>query len=126
MSDRRPDGAQAHDAQRLARPARGIAVSVRTASKLKLKPPTTSADGHESRRWREGTAAPRDAEISQLAPPKHRLVFFNPFVGRAVFVQLHHVRRALIYTSGSHEQATQHQLLDGIGIGARSVEDRYA
>ena len=32
------------------------------ASKSKKKPPTTSSDGHESRRWREGTAAPRDAE----------------------------------------------------------------
>ena len=31
------------------------------ASKPKKKPPTTSSDGHESRRWREGAAAPRDA-----------------------------------------------------------------
>ena len=33
------------------------------ASKSKNKPPTTSSDENESRRWREGTAAPRDAEI---------------------------------------------------------------
>ena len=42
--------------------------SVRMASNSKNKPPTTSSDGHESRRWREGAAAPRDAEI---APPPH-------------------------------------------------------
>ena len=35
------------------------------ASKSKKKPPTTSSDGHESRRWREGAAAPRDAEIAR-------------------------------------------------------------
>ena len=39
--------------------------SVRMASKSKKKPPTTSSDGHKSRRWREGTAAPRDAEIAR-------------------------------------------------------------
>ena len=37
--------------------------AVRMASKSKKKPPTTSSDGDESPRWREGTAAPRDAEI---------------------------------------------------------------
>ena len=36
--------------------------SVRTDSKSKKKPPTTSSDGHESRRWREGAAAPRDRD----------------------------------------------------------------
>ena len=36
--------------------------AVLTAPKSKKKPPTTSSDGHESPRWREGTAAPRDAE----------------------------------------------------------------
>ena len=41
--------------------------SVRMASKSKKKPPTTSSDGHESRRWREGAAAPRDAEIIHQA-----------------------------------------------------------
>ena len=36
--------------------------SVQTDSKSKKKPPTTSSDGHESRRWREGAAAPRDRD----------------------------------------------------------------
>ena len=35
------------------------------ASKSKKKPPTTSSDRHESRQWREDTAAPRDAEIAR-------------------------------------------------------------
>ena len=34
------------------------------ASNSKKKLPTTSSDGNESRRWRESTAAPRDAEIA--------------------------------------------------------------
>ena len=34
------------------------------ASKSKKKPPTSLSDGHESRRWREGAAGPRDAEIA--------------------------------------------------------------
>ena len=42
--------------------------SVRTASKSKDKPPTTSSDGHESHRWREGVTAPRDAEIMPSGP----------------------------------------------------------
>ena len=42
--------------------------SVRTASKSKKRPLTTSSDGHESRRWRETAAAPRDAEIAQRSP----------------------------------------------------------
>ena len=33
------------------------------ASNSKKKPPTTSSDGHESRRWREGTATLQNAEI---------------------------------------------------------------
>jgi len=41
--------------------------AVRTAPKSEKKPPTTSSDGNESHRWREGTAAPRDAEISTAA-----------------------------------------------------------
>ena len=45
------------------RGASQLLASVRMASKSKNKPPTTSSDGNESRRWREGTAAPRDAEI---------------------------------------------------------------
>ena len=45
------------------RGASQLLASVRMASKSKNKPPTTSSDGTESRRWREGTAAPRDAEI---------------------------------------------------------------
>ena len=36
---------------------------VRNGSNSKTKPPTASSDGGESRRWREGAAAPRDAEI---------------------------------------------------------------
>ena len=35
------------------------------ASKSKNKPPTTSSDGHESRRWREGVSTQRDAEIAR-------------------------------------------------------------
>ena len=35
------------------------------ASKSKNKPPTTSCDGHESRRWREGVSTQRDAEIAR-------------------------------------------------------------
>ena len=45
-------------------PARGIAVSIRMASNSKKKPPTSIIPGDESRRRREGTAAPRDAEIA--------------------------------------------------------------
>ena len=40
--------------------------SVRTASNSKKRPPTTSSPGNDARRWREGTAAPRDAEIVPL------------------------------------------------------------
>ena len=40
--------------------------SVRMASNSKNKPPTTSSDGSESRRWREGAAAPQDAEIAPI------------------------------------------------------------
>ncbi len=38
----------------------------RTVPKSKNKPPTSSEDGHESRRWREGTVAPRDADRTFL------------------------------------------------------------
>ena len=38
--------------------------SVRTASKSNKKPPTTSSDEDDAHRWREGAAAPRDAEIA--------------------------------------------------------------
>ena len=38
--------------------------SIRMASKSTKKPPTTSSDGHESRRWREGASTRRDAEIA--------------------------------------------------------------
>ena len=37
--------------------------AVRMASISENKPPSGFSDGDESRRWREGTAAPRDAEI---------------------------------------------------------------
>ena len=40
--------------------------SVRMASKSKKKPPTTSSPGDDARRWREGTAAPRDAESAPV------------------------------------------------------------
>ena len=53
--------------------------AVRNGSKSKKKPPTTSSDGHESRRWREGVSTRRYAEINlfnscsssgvHLAPP---------------------------------------------------------
>ena len=33
------------------------------ASKSKKKPPTSIIPGDDARRWREGAAAPRDAEI---------------------------------------------------------------
>ena len=36
--------------------------AVRIHSKSQEKPPTTSSDGDESRRWREGAAAPSDAD----------------------------------------------------------------
>ena len=34
-------------------------VSARTASKSKKRPPTTSSDGHDARRWRKGSRTPR-------------------------------------------------------------------
>ena len=37
-----------------------------TRSKSKKKPPTTSSPGDDVRRWRDGAAAPRDAEIARL------------------------------------------------------------
>ena len=40
------------------------AYAVRTASNSKEKPPTTSYDGRESRRWREGASTQQDAEIA--------------------------------------------------------------
>ena len=40
--------------------------SVRMASNSKKKPATTSSDGHESRRWREGASTRRDAEIAPV------------------------------------------------------------
>jgi len=33
---------------------------------MKKKPPATSSPGDDARRWREGTAAPRDAEIAPM------------------------------------------------------------
>ena len=39
--------------------------AVRMTSKSKKKPPTTSSDGNESRRWREGVSTQRDAEIAR-------------------------------------------------------------
>ena len=39
--------------------------TVRMASKSTKKPSTTSSDGHESRRWREGASTRRDAEIAR-------------------------------------------------------------
>mmetsp|Transcript_18358 Transcript_18358/g.54693 ORF Transcript_18358/g.54693 Transcript_18358/m.54693 type:complete len:244 (-) Transcript_18358:210-941(-) len=48
-----------------------------------MKPPTTSSDGHESRRWREGTAALRDAEIAPSLHDHH-----HP--ERLVLRQIHH------------------------------------
>ena len=53
--------------------------AVRMASNSKKKPPTTSSDGHESHRWREGAAAPRDAEIARYR----------------VLAELHHVLPSL-------------------------------
>ena len=49
-------------------PARGIAVSVRTASNSKKKPPTSIIPGDESRRWREGASTRRDAETAPHLP----------------------------------------------------------
>ena len=40
--------------------------AVRTASKSKEKPATTSSDGHESIQGSEGAAAPQNAEIAPL------------------------------------------------------------
>jgi len=49
------------------------------ASNLKKKPPTTSSDEEEPRRWREGAAAPRDAEIAPAGPQfAHMTVFVFP------------------------------------------------
>ena len=60
-------GLDRHDLLPLGVPARSISVKVvRTASESKKKPPTTSSPGDDARRWREGTAAPRDAEIARL------------------------------------------------------------
>ena len=48
-------------------PARSISVkSVRTDSNSKIKVATTSSDGGESHRWREGTATLQNAEIAPL------------------------------------------------------------
>ena len=48
------------------RGASGSLDAVPNGSNLDQRPPTTSSDGDESHRWREGTTAPRDAEIAQL------------------------------------------------------------
>ena len=58
-------------------PARGIAVSVRTASNSKTKPPTSIIPGNESRRWREGASTRRDAEIAPHLPPHFFELFFR-------------------------------------------------
>ena len=42
--------------------------AVRTASKIKKKPPTSIIPGNESRRWREGASTRRDAEIAPDVP----------------------------------------------------------
>ena len=42
--------------------------AVRTASKSNKKPPTAIFPGDDARRWREGAAAPRDAEIVPITP----------------------------------------------------------
>ena len=47
------------------------------ASNSKNKPPTTSSDGSESRRWREGAAAPRDARF----PRRSTRAAAKPVVG---------------------------------------------
>ena len=43
--------------------------TVRMASKIEKKPPTTFSPGGESRRWREGVSTQRDAEIARAASP---------------------------------------------------------
>jgi hypothetical protein len=57
--------------------------SARNSSKSEKKPATTSYDGHESHRWREGVSIQRDAEI---APPFNNL-FSMPlsFAANALF-----------------------------------------
>ena len=41
----------------------------RNGSKSTMRPPTSSEDGHESRRWRESAAAPRHALRAQVVNP---------------------------------------------------------
>tara|TARA_B100000683_G_scaffold53103_2_gene50767 strand:- start:125 stop:301 length:177 start_codon:yes stop_codon:yes gene_type:complete len=55
------------------------------ASKSEKKPPTTSSDGHESHRWREGAAAPQDAEIA-LFPDQLLVRYFKFFVAEALSI----------------------------------------
>ena len=40
-----------------------VSISPEMRSKSKKKPPSTFSDRDESRRWREGAAAPQDAEL---------------------------------------------------------------
>ncbi len=55
-----------------------VAISPEMRSKSKMRPPTTSSDGGESRRWRKGT--PRTHErldvlaVGQFREPRVRLV----------------------------------------------------
>ena len=46
--------------------------AVRSCSKSK-KRPTSSEDGDDARRWREGAAAPRDAESRAVDVEQHHL-----------------------------------------------------
>ena len=57
---------------------------------IKKKPPTTSSDGYESRRWREGAAAPRDAEII------HQASVINVFFDRALVADVEEYSRDVL------------------------------
>ena len=64
--------------------------AVRIGSNLDQRPPTTSSGGHESRRWRKGAAAPRDAEII------HQSSIINVFVDRALVADVEEYSRDVL------------------------------
>ena len=65
--------------------------AVRMASNSKNKPPTTSSDGHESHRWREGVSTQQDAEIAQALHGRLRPFVLDHGRGPARVGRLHGV-----------------------------------
>ena len=61
-----------------------------------------------------------------FTPTKQGLVLFNTLLGQTLLAQLAHVIDAIDDASTAQKQAANDEFHDGIGIGARRVEDGNA